>query len=153
MWRQLTLQASLLLVFPIPSGSVPTPQCVKIITSAPGFLDVSVETGNGLLVQTSGVSWVTGQVVLENCYDTLVALRVQSPSQAGAWVGTVQISEDNGTRYGSAVCTTCTMGEDGGSMLVSSAVNGGRRATTQCLGGMACTLRLRTAPGWVVEAK
>jgi hypothetical protein len=118
-------------------------QCVKVVTGTltnnEGTLDVSIDAGSGLVLEDLKSSYAKGETVVDKCYAEVVSVQVQNPS-TNAWTGSVQYSTDSGTTYVPMVCTTCTGGSDTTTIVVDGDTHGGAQASTQCLGGNACTI-------------
>jgi len=105
-----------------------------------GTVDISVDSGAGL-VQVATGSHALGAVVLDTtCYSTISSVTVMNPSN-NAWTGSVEISSDGGNTWAAMTCSNC-----GGSTTTSASIvvdgngDGENQATTQCLNGSTCNL-------------
>ena len=58
-------------------------------------------------VTTPGVNYVTGQVVLHECYANLVGVQVTN-SQTNAWAGSIEYSINDQSSYSPMICDDCT---------------------------------------------
>ena len=104
-----------------------------------GYLSVSVNgnTWHGWFKH----GWFNpNQIVLEQCFDDLIDIRVQN-TERDAWAGTVVVKR-NGEEV-PLVCEGCGGSPFDKKIAVDGNSDGTDQAPTYCLKGMMCTLKLK----------
>ena len=93
------------------------PNCLRITTDTKrysnGYLIVYVDYGNGY-EKIADSSFHFGEIVVDDCYPALVGVKVTQGSDTGAWIGTIELSNDGGKTYNNMKCSDgCTCGDNG----------------------------------------
>mmetsp|Transcript_30066 Transcript_30066/g.49264 ORF Transcript_30066/g.49264 Transcript_30066/m.49264 type:complete len:404 (+) Transcript_30066:258-1469(+) len=128
---------------------MPTPEpqkCLMVTTGTPsefsgGGVDVFVDSGSGyVMVSTPGKHHGEGEIVIDQCFHTIVGVQVSNQSVIG-WAGVFELSSDGRVTYFPLTCSDCTgttntmpISVDGDDTFASDEL------TTWCFNGATCTL-------------
>ena len=126
--------------FPVPSLSLQN--CLLVTTGLAiyddGYVDVFVDSGSGFVpVSTSGRLYVPGDIVVDQCFDTIVGVQVRNQNLNG-WAGSFDLSTDGKATYYTLICSDCT----GTTNTMDIAVDGDASSGSGCLNGRTCTLKV-----------
>ena len=99
-----------------------------------------VDSGSGyVIVSTTGKSYGLGEAVIDQCYDTIVGVRVSNEDTDG-WVGVFELSTDGNSTYVPLICSDCTGTTNTMPIAVDGNGDGGNQTMTWCFEGATCTL-------------
>ena len=145
------------------ASPVPSQVCVRITTdeedepidpnnstNPSGYVDISLDIGDGdgyFPVSNATKEYQAGEVVLDECYQSVeVLIKVSGPSNTG-WRGTIEFSTDNKAMYTPFNCADCTGDSDlAAPIAVDKNSNGGSEDIANCLDGNVCNLRQEVDP-------
>eukprot|EP01083_Nonionella_stella_P060627 158231_1 len=119
--------------------------CLRATTgstlSDEGGIHVSVDSGNGYDKVSAKDYFSKGEIVIDQCFDTIVGVQVNSISIDG-WSGVFELSTDGKSTYVPMICSDCA-GETG-TMPIRIDMDENTPLdfpiTTTCYGGATCTL-------------
>ena len=119
--------------------------CLRVTTgnsyNYDGPLNVFVDSGSGYVtVSTPGKHHGKGEIVIDQCFHTIVGVQVSNQSVIG-WAGVFELSTDGKVSYFPLTCSDCTgttntmpISVDGDNTFASDEL------TTWCFDGATCTL-------------
>jgi len=118
--------------------------CVKVTTgtgpSTDGYVNINVDQGQGLKpVTPSGKRYGQGEVVLDKCYGSLMAVAVQN-SKNDAWMGSVLFYREGSGSLSPGDCDTCTTAGGTTRIVVDGNSDGGNQSPTACLNRETCSI-------------
>ena len=102
--------------------------CVKIVTGLGKGNDGNLQISVNGIIQVASTYFSLGEVALDSCFSTLVAIKVVNPT-TNAWVGNIIVT-DNGAKT-TLACDRCTGKEFNGPIVVDGNNDGINEATTQ----------------------
>eukprot|EP00581_Thalassiosira_minuscula_P004332 CAMPEP_0183747148 /NCGR_PEP_ID=MMETSP0737-20130205/67116_1 /TAXON_ID=385413 /ORGANISM="Thalassiosira miniscula, Strain CCMP1093" /LENGTH=753 /DNA_ID=CAMNT_0025982857 /DNA_START=9 /DNA_END=2270 /DNA_ORIENTATION=+ len=123
-----------------PNQSPTRSNCLRVTTGdAPatsGPVDIFLDSGSGLnLLSNSGRVYAPKEVVVDQCFDTIIGIQVSNQSPDG-WAGSFELSTDGRATYYPLMCPDCT----GITNSMPISVDGDYNSFGGCLNGKNCTI-------------
>jgi len=107
-----------------------------------GYVNVFVDRGDGYFPVTFSTLHSNGDIVVDQCYDKLINVQVNSQN-SNAWTGNIELSTDRKVSYFPFECAYCTGRTNSMHIVVDGDGSGTYQATTWCIGGATCTMKVR----------
>ena len=113
-----------------------------MVSCSDGSVNVFVNSGNGYVNVTAlGTHYNQGEIVLDQCFDTIVGVQVNNKNSDG-WTGDFELSTDGKSTYVPLICSDCTGTTITMPITVDLDDNDSSLHTTWCFGGATCTLEV-----------